>query len=578
MKSEKKFSQLLSEVWREWKWIFRYIRKYRWGLVFNTLSGLIGTVMGLGSSIASKRLIDAVVGRDGGTLAWAASLVVGLTLSEIFFQALTSRISSKIGTRVSSELRGDFYEHVVSADWSKLSSYHSGELINRLEGDVSSVSNGIVGFIPGLVARSAQFFGALAIVLYNDPTMALLALLGAPVVFFTSRFMVKKIRRFNQESRDMNGKIISAGEESLQNLQTIKAFDLTSQYVRNFRSLLSSYRDVRLNYERFQILMTMCLSLVGLFVSLSCYGWGVWRLWQGAITFGTMTLFIQLSSSLTSSFSALASMAPTAVSVATSAGRIKELSELPPEPTGDGDISAETVSEARKTGLCIRAEKLTFTYSGSDSPVLKDADFSADPGDVIAIVGPSGLGKTTMLRLLLGLLKPDSGSLRFVLPGERTLSASRATRKFCAYVPQGNSIFSGSIAENLRLAAPDASDEELADALKSADAFDFVSALPRGTDSEVGERGANLSEGQAQRIAAARALLRRAPVLLMDEATSALDADTEDRLLRGLINTGSGQICILTTHRPGVLKYCTKVYRIGSDGGLELITPAEAGK
>ncbi|MDD6262646.1 MAG: ABC transporter ATP-binding protein [Clostridiales bacterium] len=578
MKGEKKFSQLLSEVWREWKWLFRYIRKYRWGLVFNTLSGLAGAVMGLGSSIASKRLIDAVVGRDGGALALAASLVIGLTLSEIFFQALTSRISAKIGTRVSSELRGDFYEHAVCADWNKISSYHSGELINRLEGDVASVSNGIVGFIPGLAARSAQFFGALAIVLYNDPTMALLALLGAPVVFFSSRFMVKKIRRFNQESRDMNGRIISSGEESLQNLQTIKAFDLTSRYVRNFRSLLASYREVRLNYDRFQILMTMCLSLVGLLVSLSCYGWGVWRLWQGAITFGTMTLFIQLSSSLTASFSALASMAPTAVSVATSAGRLKELSELPPEPDGGEDISGETVSLARETGLSIRAEKLTFTYPGSDSPVLKDADFSADPGDVIAVVGPSGLGKTTMLRLLLGLLKPDSGNLCFLLSGGRAYPASRATRKFCAYVPQGNSIFSGSIAENLRLAAPGASDEELSAALKRADALDFVSALPRGAYSEVGERGASLSEGQAQRIAAARALLRRAPVLLMDEATSALDADTEDRLLRGLIDTGSGQICILTTHRPGVLKYCTKVYRIGSDGGLELITPAEAGK
>lgn len=363
----------------------------------------------------------------------------------------------------------------------------------------------------------------------------------------------------------MNGRILSFSSESIQNLQSIKAFDLTRRYTRDFRSLLDRYRTLRLAHDKFSVLLTLAMSVLGLLVSYACYGWGVWRLWQGAISYGTMMLFLQLSGSLTAAFSSLVSLAPSAISIATAAGRIKEITDLPMEP--DRDRAAAKAMAEFAEGVHIRCDDVTYCYADGDSPVLRNVSFEAAPGQTIAFVGPSGEGKTTILRLLLGLVEPSEGSLT-VTGGGETLTISDSTRRLCAYVPQGNTIFSGTIGENLRVVAPHATDEALIEALKTADAWGFVSQLPQGLDTRIGERGVNFSEGQIQRISIARAVLRQAPVLIMDEATSALDSDTEERVLKALMASAPHRTCILTTHRPSMLRYCASVYRLTEHGSL----------
>ncbi len=567
-------SKILIEVIREWKWLSRYMKKYSFGIALHVLSGICGTLMGLGTSIATKFLIDAVVSHSEETIAYSAAGAIGLAVGQVLVSAITSRINSKIGTRINAEMRSEFFSSLSSASWEDISAYHSGDLINRLEGDISAVSSGIISFLPNAFTRGMQFVGALAIVLFYDPTMALLALIGSPVVFLTSKYMMRRIRAYNKESRSMNGKIISYGEETLQNLQTVKAFGLAGQYAENFRKLLLEYRDLKLNHDKFSILMTMCLSLVGLVVSYSCYGWGVWRLWQGAISYGTMTMFIQLSGILTSSFSSIVSLAPAAVSIATSAGRVKELSELPKEDDSDAEKAMTMLKAASDSTLRLSGENVTFKYKNSEQAVLENAGFYAESGETIAFIGPSGEGKTTVLRLILGLVKPSAGSIRFSCD-EEAADASCSTRRLCSYVPQSNDILSGSVADNLRAVNPEADDEQLVQALKIADAWSFVSELPEGMNSDVGERGNNFSEGQAQRIAIARAVLRNSPILLMDEATSALDSETEKRVLHNVMRANPGRICIITTHRPSMLKYCTRVYRINEDGTIDISNDGE---
>lgn len=571
---KKKTGKILVEVIQEWKWLSRFMKKYWFEILLHTLIGVFGTFMGLGTSVAAKYLVDAVVSHNGDTVGIAVSVTISLAVSQIVITAITSRISSRVGTKINAEMRSYFFDCLTSANWEEISAFHSGELINRLEGDVGVVSTGIISFLPSAFTRGVQFIGALGIVLYYDPTMAVLALIGSPLVFLTSKYMMKKIRSYNKESRETNGRIISYGEETLQNLQTVKSFGLAGDCAKRFKELIEKHRELKLNYDKFSVIMTMCLSFVGLAVSYSCYGWGVWRLWTGDITYGTMTMFIQLSGILTSSFSSIVGLAPTAVSIATSAGRIKELSELPKETDNDRQAVTDIIAALKKNALKICGSDISFRYKSSEQDVLRNADFCMQSGETVAFVGPSGEGKTTVLRLLLGLIAPSGGKVSY-LCAEKEVFASCSTRRLCSYVPQSNDIVSGSVAENLRSVNPEASDEDIEKALKTADAWDFVCELPDGIYSNVGEHGNNFSQGQAQRIAIARALLRNSPVLLMDEATSALDPETEKRVLCNIMKTSPDRICVITTHRPSMLEYCSKIYRINEDGTINIIKNGE---
>lgn len=574
MNKAREFLALLRSLAREWKWLAGYIRRYAKEVLFYILIGVSGTIMGLGASVASKYLIDAVVAKRPAETVYAGALVIALALVQLCVNAGTNRLSSRIGTRVRSEIRSAIFEHIVYARWEQIRGYHSGDLINRLEGDVATVANGVVSYIPNLVTRLTQFIGCLAIVLYYDPTMAVFALVSAPFMFLSTEVSAKMMRKYNRESREMNGKLLSFSSETIQNLQAIKAFDLTRRYAARFQEMMGQIRRMQLEHNRYSVRLTFCMSLLGLLVSYSCYGWGVWRLWQGAITYGTMTLFIQISGNLTSSFSSLVSLAPGGIAVATAAGRIMEITDLDLERDRDARQAQALAAEARRRGAAVAVRHVTYAYGVGERAVLQDISFRAEPGEVIALVGPSGEGKTTILRLILGLMEPDAGQIEISAGGE-AMPVSDSTRRLCAYVPQASTIFSGTIADNLRLSDPDAGEEKLAAALKKAEAWDFVSELPEGMNTNIGERGVNFSEGQIQRISIARALLRGSSVLIMDEATSALDARTEERLVRNLLAAPDKQTCILTTHRPSMLRYCSRVYRLHDNGNLSEETAME---
>ncbi|MBP3441544.1 MAG: ABC transporter ATP-binding protein [Clostridia bacterium] len=571
MKKPGEYAALLRSLTKEWKWLLRYVSKYRLQIFLYVVIGVLSTAMGLGASVASKYLIDSVVTHNNDTIVKSACLAIGLALTQILISSATSRVASVVGTKVSNEIRSNVYEHIVFSRWEDINKYHSGDLLNRIEGDVSALSSSIISFIPGVFTKVTQFIGCLAVVLYYDPIMALFAFMSTPFLALTSRISAKMMRKYNKESREMNGKILSFYSESIQNIQTIKAFDITKRYVNQLRDYLFAYRKLRLDHGKFSLLMTMGLSVIGLIVSYSCYGWGVWRLWQGAITYGTMTLFLQISGQLTSSFSALVSLLPTAISIATAAGRIMEITELPVEGHED-DLKAEKMSDsADKNGVALTCENLTYTYPDGEVPVVKDISFYVNPGETIALVGPSGEGKTTILRLILGLIEPDSGKLVMKTCDNDEIRVSESTRRFCSYVPQENAIFSGCIADNLRIVKPEATYDELKTALKTADAWGFVERLPDGMDTQISEKGINFSEGQIQRISIARALLGEAPVLVMDEATSALDAHTEETVLANIMKSYPNRTCVITTHRPSMLKYCDRVYRVDEEGNLQKI-------
>lgn len=540
---------------RELLWLLQQVNRNRGKILLVGILGLVGTLMGLASSVASKYLIDAVTGFGTGLLKRSAVWMAVMMLGGLVFQGVSSRIGATVHVRVRNEMQHVTYSRILRAGWEALEPYRSGDLLNRLNSDVSTVADGTINFFPALVTSTVRFLGAFGIILYYDPVMALIALAGVPVMLVLSRVLMGKMRRHNLEMKELTGEVMSFQEDSFRNLTSIKAFSLTGRFETEMHRLQDSYVDAYLTFNAFQISMSSFLSLVGMAVTSSCFAWGVYRLWNGSITYGSMTLFLQLASTLRGSFNALVSLAQQLISLTTSAGRIMAVEAL----------SAEEMQVppglAREETLDIVMERVSFRYRNGDT-VLDPFDFTARHGDLIAIIGPSGEGKTTLLRLLLGLVEPHAGKAALTGGSGTNYFINAGTRGVFAYVPQGNSVFSGTIAENLRLVKPEASDEELEVVLKVACAWEFVSKFPEKLEHRLSTGGRGISEGQAQRLAIARALLRKAPILLLDEATSGLDIATEQQLLRNLRQSGLLNTCILVTHRPESARFCSRTYEI----------------
>ena len=318
-----------------------------------------------------------------------------------------------------------------------------------------------------------------------------------------------------------------------------------------------------LEHNTFTIRTNAMLSSMGTLVQYAAIGYCIWRLWQGHMILDTMTFFLQQRGTLQNAFSGLVGQIPRLLGGSVAAERIRELTDLPQDPDSTDELP---------TPWCrIRLENVSAAYEDGVK-VLEDITLEAGPGEVIALVGPSGKGKTTLLRLLLGLMQPLGGVMELTDARGTVHTLGTRTRRYFSYVPQGNTLLAGSIAENLRLVDPKASDEQIIAALEGACAWDFVSQMPGGIHAELGEGGLGLSEGQAQRIAIARALMRKAPAMLLDEITSALDMETEQKVLEYLMNLGV--TCIVSTHRPSVLTMCTRAYRV-EDGSITRLTEEE---
>lgn len=567
----------IRQLMRELAWIGSYGHRYRKAVLFYILLGVASTAMSLGASVISKNIVDAVTGESHTALLPAGVFYIAMQLARIGMNAWTSRISAKIEVKVDQEIRAEVYDRIMESDWEAMSRYHSGDLLNRVDNDVAGISGSVLGWVPDGVTRLVQFLGALGIILYYDPTLAALALASAPVTLVVSRTLMHRMRQYNRKMREAGSQVMMFNEESFQNIQVIKSFGLGDFYGARLRQVQERYRSVRLEYNKVSVAASALMSLTGTAVSVACFGWGVYRLWGGHITYGTMILFLQMAGTLSGAFGALVKLVPSAISAATAAGRIMAVTELPREDRSQ-DAMAEALLRANRTaGVEVTVEGLDFAYRGG-GPVFRNADIHAGPGEIVALVGPSGEGKTTMLRLLLGIVLPQKGGVRLrgLSTGE-TLTASASTRRLFSYVPQGNTMFAGTVGENLRIMNPTATDEMLWDALELACAGEFVRRMPQGLDSPILEGGGGLSQGQVQRLSIARAVLADAPVLLLDEATSALDVATERRVLRNVLAAQGHKTILVTTHRPSVLSICTRVYQIAG-GSVTPMTQAEIQK
>ena len=562
---EGRLKQLTGEI----LWMYAYVRRYWLLIAVYVLLGASGSVLGLGTSVVSKELVDAVTGVNSRGIVQVACLYVGVGVGQIFVNAVKSRLSLKVRLKVTNEIRADIYEQVLRTNWESLAKYRSGDLLYRVNGDAGMVANTILTFLPNVVTTLISFGGAFLIVIKNDPWMALIALLGAPVSFLTSRYSAKRMRQFQRDNQNVASDRTVFDQETFQNLQFIKAFGMLDRVTEKFHRIQQESVDVALRQNKFQQYMTITTSLVGQAVGYACYGFAAFRLWQGQISYGTMTMFISMAASLRGSFSGILNLAPMVIRAGISAERIMEITGLPRDSMADKEEAEEIRKQSREKGVYVHMEDVDFAYE-EDKWIYQGADFRAEPGEIVALIGPSGQGKTTTLSLILGLYHPKKGTIRVGNPGGNELRASSSTRCLFSYIPQGNTMFSGTIADNMRMVKPEASDEEIRSALEAACAWEFVGKLEHGMDTEVRERGTRFSEGQKQRLSIARALLADAPVMILDEATSALDVATERRVLRSIIRKEPNRTVIVAAHRPSVFSMCSRVYKVGGSRITEL--------
>ena len=550
----------LSEMKKQTIWIYQYARRYWKAMIFYTLLGLMGTVISLVSSLVSRDLINIITGFQAGKVVQTFAMMVGLNVGNLCVSKVADYASSWVSMKVDSEIRADIFGKILVTDWESLTNYHTGDLLTRWGSDASNISSGILNFIPNLIIFVFRFISAFAVVIYYDASFAFFALMGVPVTVLMSRTLLKRMVNNNQRSAAMGAKMSGFNQEAFSNVQTIKAFDLIELYVQHLKQLQKEYIDMRLEFQRMSIWTSILMTTVGMLVSYASYGWGIYRVWSGVIDYGTMTMFLTLAGTLTTSLNNLTSLVPTAINITTSAGRLMDIVEMPREDYSQSEEVKAFYEKYRETGIGLSLEDVSYSYK-TGTKVFEHASMEANPHEIIALVGPSGEGKTTMLRLLLSLMQVADGKAQVVAQGE-SISMTPATRMLFSYVPQGNTMFSGTIADNMRNVKEDATDEEIVECLKLACAWDFVEKLPNGINTELKERGGGLSEGQSQRLSIARALLRKSPILLLDEATSALDVATERKVLHNIMQDTYPRTCIVTTHRPTVLNACTRVYAI----------------
>ena len=556
----------------DWKWIFSYSKKYRWIVVFYAITGILGSTMSIGTAYIGRILINIIVEKQQDKLWILIAAMIGSLILSLVLSSVNSYISARISIYVNNDIQADIFERIMDARWKELSSYPSGDLLNRFNGDVGTIASNAIGWIPNLLVNIYSFIVTFIVLWRMDIGMAVIAFVSAPFLLGLSRYILRKMKEYRKRVLELNSKMMSFEVETFYNFEMIKSFGIFGYYKRKLRGWQQKYKKYNLDFNKFQIKSNILLTIVSTIVSTTAFAYCLYRLWTGQILYGDMTFFLQQRSALSSRFNSLVSTIPGMINSAVSAHRVRELIDLPREEHDPDRVTY--MEEHTGEGIKVHVNDVTFGYD-ERANVYEHTDLHVSSGEIVAIMAESGGGKTTLIRLLLGMLEPDSGKVTLQSGLGEEFPVNSDLRRFFAYVPQGNTMFSGTIAENMRMVNEEATDEEVIEALKTACAWDFIKQLPEGINSTLGERGRGLSEGQAQRISIARALLRNAPILLLDEATSALDRETEEQVLHNIMTSHPDRLMILSTHRPAALRLCSRIYKI-SGGKISETTIEDA--
>ena len=545
------------------RWLWRVLRGNRRQVVLNASLGLMGVACSLLMVWAMQRAIDTAAGVRPGSIYWRVALMGLIIACEFALNISKVWIKNILGVKAQNRMQQQMLDRLLRAEWRGKDRYHSGDIINRLEQDVQTVVSFITETLPTTLSTVTLFVGAFFYLLQMDVLLACITVAILPMFILVSRIYVAQMRKYTRRVRNSDSQVQSLLTETVQNRMLIKTLEAGDRMVDRLGDTQTVLREHVRQRTKFSIVSNLFVNGGFSLGYLVAFLWGAVRMSAHTITFGQMTAFLQLVFRIQGPARDLTRLAPAFVSVFTAAERLMELEEAPQEQQGEGVLLPSPCG--------VRLTDVNYAYEDADQPVLNRLSFDFRPGTCTAVLGETGAGKTTLVRLILALVRPQQGAIEVYSgqsgdsgnTGESGTSAyAISPRHRCnfVYVPQGNTLLSGTIRDNLLMGCPDATDDDLWRVLRLV-CGDFVATLPQGLDTVCSEAGGGLSEGQAQRIAIARALLRNRSIMLFDEATSALDPDTERQLLENILSDRSKTV-IFITHRPAVVDYCDQVLRV----------------
>ncbi len=533
------------------KWLWRAWKGNRLQATLNALIGVMLVVISLAQVWAVQHAIDVAAGAQEGDIYWAVGLMGFFIICEFAMHISSIWVKNILGIKAQNRMQQQMLDRILRSEWHGKENRHSGDVLNRLEFDVNAVVHFLTETLPNTLSVLLMFLGSFFYLFSMDKMLAVVIVAALPIFISLSRLYVGQMRKLTRQVRDSDSKVQSVLQETIQNRMLIKTLESDDAMVDKLEDTQSELRKNVVKRTRFSVFSNLILNFGFALGYLFAFLWASLRMIDNTLTFGGMTAFLQLVGKIQGPARNLTQLVPAFVSVFTAAERLMELEENPLEEQGDPiEIKAP---------CGVRLTNVSYAYNKADGNVIDKLNFDFYPGSCTAILGETGAGKTTLIRLILALLRPSDGKIE-IYNSRKSKELSPRLRCNFVYVPQGNTLMSGSIRDNLRLGRLDATDEEMYEALRAACA-DFVQELPDGLDTSCSESGGGLSEGQAQRIAIARALLRNRSVMLFDEATSALDPETEKQLLHNILAHHDKTI-IFITHRPAVVDYCDQTLKI----------------
>lgn len=534
------------------KWLWNAWRGNQLQAVLNASIGLLSVGVSLGHVWAMKRAIDVASGTVEGNLYWAVGVMAVLILLDFALNIAGTWVRNILGIKAQNRMQQRMLDRLLRAEWKGRNHHHSADILNRLEFDVNNVVNFLTETIPSTLSVLAMFIGAFLYLFSMDKVLAVIVIGIFPMFLAVSKIYVGQMRHLTRQVRDSDSKVQSVLQETIQHRMLIKTLESDSAMVERLGNTQSELRHRVVRRTKFSVFSNMVVNFGFAFGYLVAFLWAAIRMSAHTLSFGGMTAFLQLVNRIQGPARNLTKLVPAFVSVFTAAERLMELEEDPLEEQGTPIYI--------KAPCGIRLQNVGYAYEdGGGDKVIDGLSFNFKPGSCTAILGETGAGKTTLVRMILALVQPQDGKIE-IYHGSTHQALSPLHRCNFVYVPQGNTLMSGTIRENLRLGKLDATDEEMLHALHVSCA-DFVNDLPDGLNTLCSEQGGGLSEGQAQRIAIARSLLRDRSVMLFDEATSALDPDTERQLLNNILSAHDKTI-IFITHRPAVIDYCDQTLKL----------------
>ncbi len=505
-----------------------------------------------------RQLTDIAVGNISGSLALALAIIVALYILDLLLGIAYTWTSAILGVRVQNMMQQKFFARILNSRWNGIGRFHSGDVLNRLFGDVNDIVGLMTNVVPNTLVIAVQFVASFCYLYYMDRSLAIIIVCVTPIFLLVARYYLRRMRRIVRKIKDSNSALQAIIQESIQNKMVIKVLGQSAAMVSNLDKRQQLLRAQTKGRARFSILTSIVRFIGFSGAYLIALSWAIYELHDGLITIGMFMAFQQLIFRIQRPMESMTHLLPVFVNSLTSAERLIELEELEQEDIDNPTMFTEPMG--------IRFDDVCYRYNERGRLVIEHFSHDFKPGSFTAILGATGAGKTTLIRLMLSLINPTSGD---VLAYSRSKCEKATPNIRCnfSYVPQGNSLFSGTIRDNLRLSNPDATTEDMNKALRCALA-DFVFDLPDGLDTVCGESGGGLSEGQAQRIAIARAIIHPCNILLLDEATSALDIDTEREVLQNIKTHYADTTIIFVTHRLAVVDFTTDSITVKRNEGV----------